>query len=50
MPANLPPPAEIKTLFAEARPYAEGRGIRFTAHSLATLPIIRLLVEIKTTL
>lgn len=42
-------PAAIKTLFAEARPYAEGRGIRFAVNSLDDLPTIKQLVEIKTT-
>jgi hypothetical protein len=42
-------PAEIKTLLSEARPYAEGRGIRFTIRTLDDLPVIHLLLEIKTT-
>lgn len=41
-------PAAIKTMFAEARPYAEGRGIRFTARSSRDIPVIAELVEIKT--
>jgi hypothetical protein len=42
-------PAAIKKLFAEARPYAEGRGIRFAVSSPNDLSTIRQLVEIKTT-
>ena len=42
-------PAVIKKLLSEARPYAEGRGIRFTATKLSDLPAIAKLVEIKTT-
>jgi Protein of unknown function (DUF3788) len=42
-------PAAIKTLFSEAKPYAEGRGIRFTASSPSDIPLIVKLVEIKTT-
>lgn len=42
-------PADIKTLFSEARPYAEGRGIRFAVSSPKDLPVVSLLVEIKTT-
>ena len=42
-------PAAIKKMFSEARPYAEGRGIRFPATSLSDIPTIAELVEIKTT-
>jgi hypothetical protein len=41
-------PASIKTLFSEARPYAEGRGIRFSAVSPSDIATIRTLLEIKT--
>jgi hypothetical protein len=40
-------PAAIKTLLAEARPYAEGRGIRFPVSSARDIPAIARLVEIK---
>jgi hypothetical protein len=42
-------PAAIKKQFSEARPYAEGRGIRFPVSSLNCIPMITKLVEIKTT-
>ena len=42
-------PAAIKKMFTEARPYAEGRGIRFPVSSLSDIPVIAKLVEIKTT-
>ena len=42
-------PAAIKKLFAEARPYAEGRGIRFSVSSPHDMSTIRQLVKIKTT-
>jgi hypothetical protein len=42
-------PAAIKKMFSEARPYAEGRGIRFSVSSLSDIPVIAKLVEIKTT-
>ena len=42
-------PAAIKKLFSEARPYAEGRGIRFSVSSPSDLSTIKKLVEIKTT-
>jgi hypothetical protein len=42
-------PDAIKALIREARPYAEGRGIRFLARSLADVPVVRELVAIKTT-
>jgi hypothetical protein len=42
-------PGAIKQMFSEARPYAEGRGIRFPVRSLSDLPTIATLVEIKTT-
>ena len=40
-------PAAIKKLFSEARPYAEGRGIRFSVSSLSDISTIKKLVEIK---
>jgi len=40
-------PAAIKKMFSEARPYAEGRGIRFPVSSLSDIPMITKLVEIK---
>lgn len=40
-------PEEIKTMFSEARPYAEGRGIRFSVSSSEDMPTIAALVEIK---
>jgi hypothetical protein len=42
-------PVEIKRLIREARPYAEGRGIRFRANSRDDIPMITTLVDIKTT-
>jgi hypothetical protein len=42
-------PAAIKKMFSEARPYAEGRGIRFSVSSPSEIPTIKKLVEIKTT-
>jgi hypothetical protein len=47
MAASLP--AAIKKMLSEARPYAEGRGIRFPVNSLSEVPAIAKLVEIKTT-
>jgi len=41
-------PAAIKKMFSEARPYAEGRGIRFPASSLSDVSTIKKLLEIKT--
>lgn len=42
-------PEGIKRLLLEAKPYAEGRGIRFSIRSMNELaPIVKLL-EIKTT-
>lgn len=41
-------PRDIKERLLEAKPYAEGRGIRFSAHSLNDLPSIATLLEIKT--
>jgi hypothetical protein len=43
-------PEVIKQLLLEARPYAEGRGIRFSISSAEELPIVARLLEIKTTL
>ena len=42
-------PVTIKKMFSEAKPYAEGRGIRFSVSSLSDIPVIKKLVEIKTT-
>jgi dihydrodipicolinate synthase/N-acetylneuraminate lyase len=41
-------PDEIKKLLLEARPYAEGRGIRFAIHALNDLASVAKLLEIKT--
>ena len=41
-------PAAIKKMLSEARPYAEGRGIRFPVASLSDVPVVAKLVEIKT--
>ncbi|MGO9202860.1 MAG: DUF3788 family protein [Limisphaerales bacterium] len=41
-------PCRIKTMFSEAKPYAEGRGIRFAVCSPGEIPMITALVEIKT--
>ncbi len=41
-------PAAIKKMFREAKPYAEGRGIRFAVSSADDLPTIAKLIEIKT--
>ena len=41
-------PAAIKKMFSEARPYAEGRGIRFSVSSPSDISTIRKLVKIKT--
>jgi len=42
-------PAPIKKLFSEARPYAEGRGIRFSVSLPSDISTIKKLVELKTT-
>ena len=42
-------PAGIKTMLSEARPYAEGRGIRFAVSSASGISTIKKLVEIKIT-
>ena len=42
-------PAAIKKMFSDAKPYAEGRGIRFPVKSLSDVPMIAKLIEIKTT-
>ena len=42
-------PVAIKKMFSEAKPYAEGRGIRFSVSSLGDVSTIKKLVEIKTT-
>lgn len=41
-------PADLRRLFDEARPYAEGRGIRFSVSSPAEIPTIAELIRIKT--
>lgn len=41
-------PSAIKKMFSEARPYAEGRGIRFSVSSSRDILIIRKLIELKT--
>ena len=41
-------PAAIKKLLSEARPYAEGRGIRFPVDSVSGVSGVAKLVEIKT--
>jgi hypothetical protein len=46
MASSLPP--AIKQMFSEARPYAEGRGIRFSVSSPDDLTTINKLAEIKT--
>jgi hypothetical protein len=42
-------PAAIKKMLSEARPYAEGRGIRFAVSSPSDVSTVKKLVEIKTT-
>jgi hypothetical protein len=42
-------PSGIKKLIAEARPYAEGRGIRFPVTSAKDVRVVTDLVVIKTT-
>jgi hypothetical protein len=42
-------PAAIKKMFSEARPYAEGRGIRFSVGSPSDISTIKTLVQLKTT-
>jgi hypothetical protein len=42
-------PKAIKTMLQEAKPYAEGRGIRFPVNSAADLPVVEELVAIKMT-
>ena len=42
-------PAAIKKLLSEAKPYAEGRGIRFPVSAFSDVPVVKQLVEIKTT-
>jgi len=41
-------PAAIKKKLSEAKPYAEGRGIRFAVNSASDVSVITKLVEIKT--
>jgi Protein of unknown function (DUF3788) len=43
-------PEVIKNLLLEAKPYAEGRGIRFQVSSIKEIPIVGKLLEIKTAL
>ena len=40
-------PAKIKTLITEARPYAEGRGIRFPVSLITDVAIVEQLVAMK---
>ena len=40
-------PERIKTMFREARKYAEGTGIRFVVNSKADLDVVTALVAIK---
>jgi hypothetical protein len=42
-------PAAIKKMLSEARPYAEGRGIRFVVSSPRDVTTVKKLVAIKTT-
>lgn len=42
-------PTAIKKMFSEARPYAEGRGIRFSVSSPGDISTIKKLVQLKTT-
>lgn len=42
-------PTAIKKLFSEAKPYAEGRGIRFAVKSIPEISTVTDLVEIKMT-
>lgn len=42
-------PATIKQMFSEAKPYAEGRGIRYSASSPNDISTVKTLVEIKIT-
>jgi hypothetical protein len=46
MASTIPEP--IKKMFRDARPYAEGRGIRFPARSMRDIALVAQLVEIKT--
>ncbi len=41
-------PDAIKKMLRDARPYAEGRGIRFTAKSAKDVASVALLVKLKT--
>jgi len=43
-----PVPGEIKRMLAQARPYAEGRGIRFPVDSPGEIPVIAELLKAKT--
>jgi hypothetical protein len=40
-------PEEIRILIRDARPYAEGRGIRFAVSVLGDLPVVMELLEMK---
>ena len=42
-------PDKVKKMFSEAKPYAEGRGIRFSVNSPSDISTIKKLVEIKIT-
>jgi hypothetical protein len=41
-------PAAIKKMLSDAKPYAEGRGIRFTVKSAKDVASVALLVKLKT--
>jgi len=40
-------PATFKKLIRDARPYAEGRGIRFPVHGVESVPVVDQLVALK---
>lgn len=42
-------PENFKTMIKEAKPYVEGRGIRFPVNSDADIPVVLKLVDIKMT-
>ena len=42
-------PKAVKTMLQEAKPYAEGRGIRFSVNGAADLAVVEKLVAIKVT-
>jgi hypothetical protein len=43
-----PIPDAVKRMLAEARPYAEGRGIRYPVDSPGEIPVVAELLRIKT--